>query len=121
MKKLLLSFGFAFKGIVFATKTQLNFRIHLCAVFMAVAMGLYLNLSVEEWRWVALCVALVLTAELMNTALETLTDLVSPGFSPKAGMVKDMAAAAVLITAIFSLVIALLIFLPKILSLIHLA
>lgn len=117
MKKLLLSFGFAFKGIVFATKTQLNFRIHLGAMFLAVALGFYLKLSFDEWKWISLCIALVLTAELMNTSLETLTDLVSPNFHPKAGMVKDMAAAAVLITAIFAVVIALIIFLPKILLL----
>ncbi len=118
MKKLLLSFGFAFKGIAFATKTQLNFRIHLGAMFLAIVLGFCLNLSADEWKWVSLCIALVLTAELMNTSLETLTDLVSPGFHPKAGMIKDMAAAAVLITAVFSLVIAFIIFLPKILLLI---
>jgi diacylglycerol kinase (ATP) len=113
MKKLILSFGYAFKGIYYATKTQLNFRIHLVATFLAVITGLLLKLSADEWKWISLCIALVLTAELMNTALETLTDMVSPDYHIKAGIVKDMAAAAVLITAIFSVIIALIIFLPK--------
>lgn len=117
MKKLLRSFGFAFNGIKLAVRTQLNFRIHLIATLLVTGAGFYFRLSAGEWKWIALCITLVLTSELVNTALEVLTDLVSPGHNPKAGMVKDIAAAAVLITAFFSVVIALIIFLPKIAAL----
>ena len=117
MKKLFRSFGYAFNGVMMAIKTQLNFRIHLIATFLVLIAGFYFHLAAGEWKWIALCITLVLTAELMNTALETLTDLVSPERNPKAGMVKDIAAAAVLITAFFSIVIALIIFIPKIMAL----
>jgi diacylglycerol kinase len=121
MKKLIRGFGFAFKGIGYAATTQLNFRIHLGATVLAVIFGLVLHLSVNEWLWIALCIGLVLAAELFNTSLELLTDLVSPEYHKIAGYVKDTAAAAVLIIAIVALVTGLVIFLPKILTLIHAA
>jgi len=68
-----------------------------------------------EWIVVVLCVAVVLSLEAMNTAIEHLTDLVSPGFHPLAGKTKDVAAAAVLLAAMGAVVVGLLIFLPKIL------
>ncbi len=113
MKKLLRSFGYAFKGIGYAAKTQLNFRVHLVATFIAVFLGFTLHISVNEWQWIILCVALVLTAELFNTAIEFLTDLVSPEYNKLAGHVKDISAGAVLTTAIFALATGLIIFLPK--------
>jgi len=121
MKKFIRGFGYAFKGIGYATKTQLNFRVHLVAMLIAVVLGYALHISPGEWLWVSLCIALVLSAELINTALELLTDLVSPGYNEKAGHAKDVAAAAVLITALFALVTACIIFLPKIIALIHAA
>lgn len=121
MKKLIRGFGFAFKGIGYAVATQLNFRIHLAASLAAGWLGYALHISANEWLWIALCIALVLAAELLNTAIEVLTNLVSPGFNPEAGHVKDIAAGAVLITAIFSVISGLIIFLPKILTLTYAA
>lgn len=117
MNKLLKSFGYAFKGFSYATKTQLNFRIHMAAGVLAVAAGYYLHLDRGEWLWISLAIALVLTAELLNTAIEILTDMVSPGFDEKAGHVKDVAAAAVTVTACFAVVVGLVIFAPKIIEL----
>lgn len=114
-------FGFAFKGIGYAVVTQLNFRVHLIAALTAGFLGCVLHISVNEWIWVIFCVALVLATELLNTAIELLTDMVSPEYHINAGHVKDTAAGAVLVTAIFSLVTGLIIFLPKILSLIYAA
>jgi diacylglycerol kinase (ATP) len=114
MKKLIRGFGYAFKGLWYATATQLNFRVHLLATITAVLMGYALNISTNEWCWIALCVALVLTTELLNTSMEILTDMVSPDYHPKAGHIKDIAAAAVLVTAFFALATGLIIFLPKI-------
>jgi diacylglycerol kinase (ATP) len=121
MKKLIRGFGFAFKGIGYATSTQINFRIHLVASLTAALLGYALKVSAIEWIWIIFCMALVLAAELFNTAIEVLTDLVSPDYNQKAGHVKDVAAGAVLITAIFALITGIIIFLPKILALIHAA
>jgi len=119
MKKFIRGFGYAFKGIWHAATTQLNFRVHLVAALVALFAGYTLDISSNEWLWVAICIGAVLAAELFNTAIEFLTDLVSPEYNKKAGQVKDMAAGAVLITAITALIIGLIIFLPKLLALIH--
>ena len=119
MKKFIRGFGYALNGIWQAAATQLNFRVHLVAALVAVYGGYALHISTAEWLWIILCIAMVLAAELFNTALEFLTDLVSPEYNKKAGLVKDMAAGAVLITAICALVIGLIIFVPKLLLVIH--
>jgi diacylglycerol kinase len=113
MRKFIRGFGFALQGIRHATVTQLNFRVHLVVTLVAVYMGYALNISVNEWQWIILSIALVLMAELFNTAIEFLTNLVSPGYNELAGHVKDISAGAVLISAIFALITGLIIFLPK--------
>lgn len=119
MRKFIRGFGYALNGIWHASITQLNFRVHLVAALVAVYAGYALHISKNEWLWIILSIALVLVAELFNTALEFLVDLVSPEYNKKAGLVKDMSAGAVLITAIGALLIGLMIFLPKLLVLIH--
>ncbi|MDB5140136.1 MAG: diacylglycerol kinase [Mucilaginibacter sp.] len=119
MKKLIRSFGYAFKGVAYATTSQLNFRIHLGATLIAVIMGFVLHISTGEWQWVAISIALVLVTEIFNTMIETLVDLVSPGYNEKAGHIKDMSAGAVVIAALFALITGLMIFLPKLLLLIN--
>jgi diacylglycerol kinase (ATP) len=119
MKKFIRGFGYALNGIWHASVTQLNFRVHLVAALLTLYAGYILDISTSEWLWIILCIAMVLIAELFNTALEFLTDLVSPEYNKKAGLVKDMSAGAVLITAICALVIGLIIFVPKLLVLIH--
>jgi len=114
IKKLILSFGYAFKGLAYATKSQLNFRIHLFAAVLAIVLGFALNIAASEWLWVALSIAIVLLTELTNTGIETLTDLVSPGYNEKAGHVKDICAGAVVVAALFALITGIIIFLPKI-------
>jgi diacylglycerol kinase (ATP) len=119
MKKLTRSFGYALKGVAYATKTQLNFRIHLSAMTIALLLGYWLKISKEEWLWVALSITIVLVTEIFNTMIEALTDLVSPGYNEKAGHIKDMSAGAVVITAAFALLTGCIIFLPKLLTLIR--
>jgi diacylglycerol kinase (ATP) len=119
MNKFIRGFAYALNGIWHATATQLNFRVHLVAALVAVYAGYALHISKNEWLWIILCIALVLVAELFNTAVEFLVDLVSPEYNKKAGLVKDMSAGAVLITAIGALVIGMVIFVPKLLVLIH--
>lgn len=113
MRKLINGFKYAFKGLAYAAKTQLNFRVHLVATLTAVTMGIYLHISTAEWCWIIACIAMVLIMELLNTAIEILTDLVSPEWNVKAGHVKDVSAAAVLLTAIFALVTGCIIYIPK--------
>jgi len=117
MKKLIRSFGYAFKGVAYATASQLNFRIHLAATAIVLPLGYFLHISKNEWQWIMLCITIVLVTEIFNTMIETLVDLVSPGYNEKAGRVKDMAAGAVVIAAAFALITGLIIFLPKILLL----
>ena len=119
IKKLILSFGYAFKGLAYATKSQLNFRIHLFAALLAIALGFALKISTSEWLWICLCIAIVLLTELTNTGIETLTDLVSPGYNEKAGHVKDICAGAVVVAALFALITGLIIFVPKIILIFH--
>lgn len=117
MNKFIRGFGFAFKGLLHACKTQLNFRVHLFCAAIAIALGFFLKISAAEWLWVILSIGMVLLTEIINTAIELLVDLVSPGYNEKAGHVKDMCAAAVLVTAITALVIGIVIFLPKLIVL----
>jgi len=119
MKKFVRGFGFAFKGLHYAFTTQVNFRVHLFAALVAIAAGFYLRIDAGEWKWVLLCIAMVLLTELLNTAVEMLTDLVSPGYNKLAGHVKDVSAAAVLIVAVFAAATGFIIFLPKVLLLIN--
>ena len=114
MSRLIKSFEYAFKGLKYAFITQPNYRIHVFAALMALLAGVLLHLSANEWLWIMLSVALVLGAELLNTAIELLTDIVSPAYSEKAGHVKDIAAAAVTVAAVFAFLTGLLIFAPKI-------
>ncbi|MFD0939803.1 diacylglycerol kinase family protein [Pedobacter boryungensis] len=113
MERFLKSFFYAFKGLAYAFKTQLNFKMHCFSGALIIALGLYLKLSIIEWLWISLAIALVFIVELINTAMEVLVDLVSPQQHPKAGTIKDIAAAAVLVTALLALSIGLLIFVPK--------
>lgn len=113
MLKFIKGFGYAFSGIAYAFKTQLNFKFHIVTLLITTIAGWYFALSVNEWLWIVVAAAIVLIAELLNTALEVLVDLVSPDFNPKAKIIKDVAAAAVLIAAIGAAIIGFIIFIPK--------
>lgn len=113
MSKFIKSFGYALSGIGHAFKSQFNFRFHLIALLAVVIAGWYFHLTVTEWLWIIVVSVLVLTAELFNTAIEVLVDLVSPNIHPKAKIIKDVAAGAVLITAIGAVLTGLIIFIPK--------
>lgn len=113
MKKLSKSFVYAFNGLFYAFKTQLNFKIHCLAIVFVLVLGYYVKLNRTDWLWIALAIAIVLITELFNTAIEVFVDLVSPQRQTKAGIIKDVAAAAVLISALFALIIFVLIFTPK--------
>ena len=100
------SLSFAFKGLKTLIVSENNARIHLVATAMVGIAGFYFDVSRQEWLWLLLAVVLVWLTEAMNTAIEKLVDLVSPEYHPLAGQVKDLTAAAVLITALFALAVA---------------
>lgn len=116
--KALKGFGYAFKGIAVAVKEQLNLKIHLLALIVTSAAGIFFELNYIEWSIVFLTFGLVIVAEMLNTAIEYLVDLVSPQFNPAAGKIKDVAAGAVLISAIIAVAVAISIFGSKFLSLV---
>lgn len=116
MNRFLKSFGYAFSGLNYAFKSQFNFKVHVVALVVVSFAGWYFKLSATEWIWIIMASGMVLMTELLNTALEVLVDLVSPDLHPKAKIIKDVAAAAVLITALTAVTIGLVIFIPKILG-----
>ncbi|HOY18785.1 MAG TPA: diacylglycerol kinase family protein [Haliscomenobacter sp.] len=118
LKKNVASFRYAFHGIALLVKTQANARFHLLAAAGVMGAGLYLKVSALEWAILALTIGSVLAAEGFNTALEFLTDLVSPDYHELAGKTKDVAAGAVLITSFAAIGVGILIFGPKIAAII---
>lgn len=110
MKKILKSFGYAFNGLWLAIGTQRNMQIHLLAIVVVTVAGFYFKISAYEWVAVSLCFGLVISIEMLNTALEILTDKLHPEKNEQIGKVKDIAAAAVLVAASFAVVVAVLIF-----------
>lgn len=117
LAKVFKSFGYAFKGVVSLFRYENNAKIHLIAGIVAVATAFYLELNPTEWCILVIQIALVMAAEAFNTAIEKLCDVISPEKHPVIGTVKDIAAGAVLITAIAAVISGLLLFLPKILQL----
>lgn len=111
------SFAYAFSGLFYCFRTQRNFRIHLAIALLATLVGILLALSWVEWAVFACMVVLVLAAEMTNTMIESLVDLVTTEYHPLAKIAKDAAAGVVLLTAIGAVVVGVLIFLPKLLAL----
>jgi diacylglycerol kinase len=109
-----ISFKNAIHGISLAFKTQPNFRVHCVCACGAIGLGIWLHLSVAEWVIITLTIAWVLLTEMVNTAIESMVDLITTEYRAEAKIAKDIAAGAVLLGAIGAIVIASLIFLPKI-------
>ena len=114
VRKRLKSFGYAFNGLKLLVKEEHNSRIHLIAAVVAILLGWGLNISLDEWLVLLLVIGAVFVAELFNSALENLADHLSPAESDQIKKVKDLAAAAVLVCAFVAILIACLLFLPKI-------
>lgn len=117
LKKRINSFKYAINGLKIILETQANFMIHLVAAVLVTAAGLYFQISLWEWSIIVITIAVVLSAEAFNTAIEKLIDLVSPEYNKKAGQIKDISAGAVLIVSMAAVIVGLSIFLPKVLYL----
>ena len=115
----LRSFGHAFRGLKVLLQTQQNARIHAAATVLVFAAGALLRISPAEWALIALAVVGVWATEALNTSIEFLVDLTSPDLHPLAAKAKDVAAGAVLVAAIGSLVVGVLVFGPYVLKLLQ--
>ena len=118
-QSLLKSWAVSVSGFVHALRSERNVAIVCICMVFAVVIGFALRISVIEWVIVVLCCGLVLTTELLNTAIEAVTDLAcNEKIHPLAKIAKDVAAAATLVTSVTSLIIAVLIFGPRIVALV---
>ncbi|MDD6427899.1 MAG: diacylglycerol kinase family protein [Lachnospiraceae bacterium] len=110
------SFGYAISGIGQCIRDERNIRIHLVFTALVVVGGIVLHISLQEWIVCLILFGLVISLELVNTAVESTVDLVTEERHPLAKKAKDTAAGAVLVSAVFAAVIGLLIFVPKIID-----
>lgn len=111
------AFTHAFQGLFHFLRNDRNGKIHAVITILVCIAGFYLHFSSTEWMIVLLCTALVLGLEMCNHAIEKLCDAVHPSYHPLIKIAKDVAAAAVLWSAIISVIIGLILFIPKILML----
>lgn len=115
LRKHHISFGHAFRGLIWAIKTQPNFRIHFLLTFLAICIGFYVGLNPYEWVLIVFTIFWGLATELANTAFEAICDLITKEWRQEVRIAKDVAAAMMLTVAIGAVLVACLILLPKIL------
>ena len=115
-KKLINSFKYAIEGIISSFKTERNMKIHVLAMTVVIALGFFFKLDKIEWCFIIIAIASVISAELFNTAIETVVDIVSPERNPKAKIAKDIAAGAVFVVAIGAAIIGFIVFGPQIIN-----
>ncbi len=116
MKRFLLSFKYALAGIIRTIIEERNIKIHLLAVIVVIVMGIIYKISNIEWIICIILFGLVISSELLNTAIENTVDLVTKEKNILAKKAKDAAAGAVLVNAIISVIVAIIIWLPKIIK-----
>jgi len=112
--RFLVSFRYAFRGVRWMARHEPNMRFHLLATVAVVAAAAAFRLPIEQWAALVFAIALVLLGETLNTAIEVVLDLVHPEDDERVGVVKDVAAAAVLVAAAGSAVIACIVFVPHV-------
>ena len=109
IKDRIRSFRYAVHGLAMMLRSQHNAWVHATATILVVTLGFVCHLNREEWCWIVLAVISVWTAEALNTALEFIADVASPEFHPLVKSAKDVAAAAVMLSALGALIIGLLV------------
>lgn len=117
MRQKITSFSYAITGIRTAFATQPNVRIHLLIAIIVSTFGYFLGLSTEELIEIILLVGLVLVAEMINTAIEFACNAITTDIHPEIKKAKDVAAGSVLVVSILAIIIGLIIFMPKLLTL----
>ena len=106
------SFKYAFEGILSALKTEQNLKIHFIVVILVIIAGIVFKITKAEWIVCIILFGFVITTELINTAIETTVDIAMPQKNDKAKLAKDISAGAVVISAITSVIVGLIIFVP---------
>lgn len=119
MKKFINSFKYAIQGIISSIKVERNIKIHFIIALLVILGGIILQISNIEWLMCIALIFVVISAELFNTAIEITLDVVMPEKNSKVKKAKDISAGAVLMVSIGAAVIGIMIFVPKILSLMH--
>jgi diacylglycerol kinase len=117
--KFIAGFGHAFRGLWYALRTQRNARVHVSIAILAILLGIVLRISAVEFAMIFVAITSVFIAEMFNTVFELCIDLASPEYSPLAKIAKDVAAGAVLLSAILSVVIGVFVFGPHLWGLLH--
>lgn len=112
--RLIKSFKYSFKGVVYAWKEEQNFRIHTFVSVIVIFLMIYFKISFLEAMVLIIVMSLVLLAELVNSIFERIVDILKPRLHPYAEKIKDMMAATVLVTSVAAVAIGIIIFLPKI-------
>ena len=116
IKERLKSFTFAFAGLKNLLLEEHNAYLHVAATFLVIATGFYFRISSTEWTAILLCIGSVFSFELINTSIEALADHITPEKHDNIKRVKDLAAASVLVSALVAVVIAMIIFIPKMIT-----
>ena len=117
IKKFLLSFTYPIKGLRNAYRNEQNLAVDVGVALLVTIAGFIFKLNLVEWAILALTIGLVISCELINTAIEAVVDLVTEDYHPLAKVAKDTAAAAVFVFAIIAVIVGLIIFLPKVIAL----
>ncbi|UII54915.1 diacylglycerol kinase family protein [Cytobacillus spongiae] len=110
----LRSFSFAYEGIKTAIKNERNLQIHFIVSVLVIVFGIIYSISMTEWVFICMLIGGVISLELLNSAIERVVDLVTDEYHPLAKQAKDIAAGAVLIYAILSVIVGGIIFIPRI-------
>jgi len=107
------SVGYAFRGMMTLIKTEASIKVQLCIALTVTIAGFYFDISKTEWIAQVTMIGLVLSIEGLNTAVEAIADFIHPDYHKKIGLIKDVAAGAVLIASIAAVIIACIIYIPK--------
>ena len=116
MPHFIKSVSFAINGLKLVLKEK-HIKIHLIVAVLVAAAGFYFKITYTEWCIVLICIGVVLSLEIINTAIEHFVNLVEPNYNSKAGAIKDLAAGAVLVFSIITIIIGIMIFGKYILNL----
>lgn len=114
IKKRIQSFGHAINGLKTLIKEEHNARIHFFAGIVVIAAGFLLEISIMEWIAIVFAIGFVITVEILNSSIENVADFITPKHHNTIKKIKDLAAAAVLVSAITAFAIGMLVFIPKI-------
>jgi len=114
-KKIRKSFKYAYAGCKYFIQER-NIKIHIAATILVILGGIFFNINYLEWIAIVISISLVISFEILNTVIEDLIDMLHPDKDHKAMIIKDLAAAAVFVSAIGSVIVGLMIFIPRILE-----